>query len=329
MSLVTQRRVARALRPGGPEVVEVGLEDLAPLKAGELLVRVEAAGLNHAETLIRSGDYVVRLPFPYVAGGEGSGTIVESGPNVTISTGTRVCWAAIMGSCATFIIAPASMLVPIPDGLTLEEAACLPVAGLTAGGLARVWQLKKRTAVVWGAAGAVGRMLVAVLADRGVNVIGIASGNRVNAVRAAGAAHVIDRRSEDVVNAVRAHTEGAGAAAVFDPIGAATYNTSLQLLSARGCLINYGELSGPVPPIDLHPLFPGSLFVTKYNGMRWVEGTQEFAGLISDALTLAAKRPAVISDIAGRFPLEHVSDAYWALEADSPGKILVIPEHDS
>jgi NADPH:quinone reductase len=179
-----------------------------------------------------------------------------------------------------------------------------------------------------GCCGWVGRMLVAILTERGVNVIGIANADRVDAARAAGAAHVIDRTSEDVVNAVRAHTEGGGAAAVFDPIGAATYNTSLQLLSPRGCLINYGELSGPVPPIDLHRLFPGSVFVTKYNGMRWVEGTQEFAGLISDALTLAAKHRAIISDIAGRFSLEQVSDAYRALDADPPGKILVIPEHD-
>lgn len=71
MSLIAQRRVARALRAGGPEVIEVGDEELAPLKAGEVLVRVEAAGLNHAETLIRSGTYTVRLPFPYAVGGEG------------------------------------------------------------------------------------------------------------------------------------------------------------------------------------------------------------------------------------------------------------------
>ena len=63
-SAVTQRRVARALRPGGPEVIGVGIEDLPPLEAGEVLVRVEAAGLNHAETLILSGKYVVRVPFP-------------------------------------------------------------------------------------------------------------------------------------------------------------------------------------------------------------------------------------------------------------------------
>jgi NADPH2:quinone reductase len=217
------------------------------------------------------------------------------------------------------------MLTPIPGGLSFEDGASLAVAGLTAGGLARVWPLEGRSAVVWGAAGAVGRMLVAALADRGTDVIGIASGKRVDGVRAAGASHVIDRTAEDVRDAVRTYTGGRGVAAVFDPIGAPTYETSLQLLAPRGCLINYGELSGPVPAINLHQLFPGSVFVTKYNGMRWVEGFHEFAGLISDALGLAARRPAVISDIAGRFPLDRIADAYSLLESGSHGKVLVLP----
>jgi NADPH:quinone reductase len=325
MSQIAQRRVARALRAGGPEVIEVGVEELTPLKAGEVLVRVEAAGLNHAETLIRSGNYTVRLPFPHAVGGEGSGTVVATGSGVTMSVGARVCWGAVLGSCATFVTAPASMLVPIPDGLSFQDGACLAVAGLTAGGLARVWPLKGRSAVVWGAAGAVGRMLVATLADQGIDIIGIASGKRMDAVRAAGAKHVVDRITEDVRDAVRAHTGGRGVAAVFDPIGAQTYETSLQLLEPRGCLINYGELSGPVPAINLHQLFPGSVFVTKYNGMRWIEGFHEFAGLISNALALAAQRPAVISDVAGRFSLDHVADAYRMLESGSHGKVLVLP----
>lgn len=101
------------------------VEELAPLKAGEVLVRVEAAGLNHAETLIRSGNYTVRLPFPHAVGGEGSGTVVATESGVTMSVGTRVCWGAVLGSCATFVTAPASMLVPIPDGLSFEDGACL------------------------------------------------------------------------------------------------------------------------------------------------------------------------------------------------------------
>ena len=306
-------------------MIEVGQEELPPLRSGDALVRVEAVGLNHAETLIRSGSYTVRLPFPYPLGGEGSGVVVATGPEAPISVGTRVCWATVIGSCATFVAAPASMLVPIPDDLSFEDAACLAVASLTAGALARVWPLKGRAAVVWGAAGAVGRMLVAILADQQVEVIGIASGKRVEAVRAAGAIHVIDRAVEDVREAVHGYTGGRGVAAVFDPIGASTYETSLQLLAPRGCLINYGELSGPVPAINLHQLFSGSFFVTKYNGMHWVEGFHEFPALISDGLTLATKRPSIISDIAGRFALNQVIDAFRKLESDSHGKVLVLP----
>src|SRR5215467_12291576 len=312
-----QRLVARALRVGGPEVIEVGVEELPPLKIGEALVRVEAAGLNHAETLIRSGNYPVRLPFPFPLGGEGSGVVVAIGPEAPISVGTRVCWAAVIGSCATFLTAPASMLVPIPDALGFEDGACLAVAGLTAGGLARVWPLKGREAVVWGAAGAVGRMLVGILTGQQVKVIGIASGKRVDAARAAGAAHVIDRAVDDIREAVHEHTGGRGVAAVFDPIGASTYETSLQLLAPRGCLINYGELSGPLPAINLHQLFAGSLFVTKYNGMSWGEGVHDFPALISDGLALAQRNPASISDVAGRFALNQVIDAYHELESGS------------
>lgn len=316
MTLPTQRRVARALRAGGPEVVEVGIEELPELKPGEVLIRVAAAGLNHAETLIRSGNYVVRLPFPFATGGEGAGTVVASGQ--------RVCWGAVLGSCADYLMAPASMLVPIPDELTFENAACLAVASLTAGGLARVWPLEGKTAVVWGAAGAVGRMLVAILAERGVSVIGIASGDRVASLKDAGAAHVIDRAVDDVVASVRSFADG-GVAAVFDPIGAATFETNLQLLAPRGCLISYGELSGPAPTIDLHRLFPGSLFITKYNGSRWVAGFHEFAGLIAEGLAVAKRHPAAISEVAARFPLDRAADAYRALESNPRGKILVLP----
>jgi hypothetical protein len=119
--------------------------------------------------------------------------------------------------------------------------------------------------------------------------------------------------------------KGCGVAAVFGPIGAPTHETSFQLLAAAGLPDQLWELSGAVPSINLHQLFPGSVFVTKYNGMRWVKGFHEFAGLISDALGLAAKRPAVISDIAGRVPLDHVAEAYRLLESGSYGKVLVLP----
>src|SRR5207237_5657132 len=165
------------------------------------------------------------------------------------------------------------------------------------------------SAVVWGAAGAVGLLLVAYLAERGVSVIGIASGARIDAVRAAGATHVVDRTSADVHDAVRAATDGRGASAVFDPVGAATYRTSLRLLAPRGCLINYGQLSGALPSIDLLDLMDaGSVFVTKYGPRAGLVGRDEVGPFVSEALTLARKR-RLTSGAAARFTLDRVVQA--------------------
>jgi NADPH2:quinone reductase len=295
------------------------------LKSGEVLVRVEAAGLNHAERLIRSGNYALRVQFPYFAGLEGAGVVEAAAPSTAITAGTRVCWTGVLGSCATRVVAPAEMLAPLPVSLSFEQGASLAHAGITAQLLSRVWPLDGSTAVVWGAAGAVGRMLVAILAERAVQVIGVASGQRTEVVRAAGATYAIDRAVDDAPAVVRAHTGGRGAAAVFDPIAATTFDASLQMLAPRGCLINYGELSGAVPAIDLHKLFERTIFVTKFNGRTYVREGETAASLIGEALKMALKRPAVISETAGRFSLEDVSEAYRALESNPQGKIIVLP----
>ena len=328
----THRRVARASRAGGPEVLVIAIEHLRPLKTGEVLVRVDAAGLNHVDSLVRSGTYSIRFEFPFDVGVEGAGTVVAAGPGVAISPGTRVCWTAVVGSCATYVIAPAQMLAELPEGLSVEAGASLAHAGVTAAGLIRHCPLTEgQSAVVWGAAGAVGRLLVAFLAARGVAVIGIASGARTNAARAAGAAHVVDRLIADVVEDVRRHTGGRGAAAVFDPVGAATYETSLRLLAPRGCLVNYGQLSGSLPAVDLGRLMEtGSVFVTKYGPRAGLVRPEQVAAFIAEALALATARP-LASDGAARLPLNRVADAYRALDSGVPGKVLVLPHanHDS
>jgi NADPH2:quinone reductase len=322
----THRRVARALRPGGPDVLDVDSEALPSLKSGEALVRVEAVGLNHAESLIRSGTYSIRLPFPHPVGIEGAGTVVAVASDVSLSPGTRVCWTAVFGSCATLVTAPAHMLACLPDGLSFETGASLAHAAVTAAGLVRHCPLQHgSTVVIWGAAGAVGRMLVASLADRGISVIGVASGSRVELVRAAGAAHHVDRTTEDVVAAVRRITGGRGADAVFDPVGAAIYETNLHLLAPRGYLVNYGQLSGGLPAIDLGRLMDaGSVFVTKYGPRAGLIGIDGLAACISEGLALAATRP-LACDVAGRFPLDRVADAYRLLESGPDGKVLVRP----
>src|SRR5579859_7302490 len=101
-----ERRVAYARRAGGPDVLQIDVERLPPPKPGEVVVRVEAVGLNHVETLTRSGSYAIKIPFPHAVGFEGAGVVVAAGPDVDLTPGTRVCWTAVFGSCATFIVAP-------------------------------------------------------------------------------------------------------------------------------------------------------------------------------------------------------------------------------
>jgi NADPH2:quinone reductase len=117
-----------------------------------------------------------------------------------------------------------------------------------------------------------------------------------------------------------------GTYAVFDPVGAATYETSLQLLAPRGYLVNYGQLSGELPAIDLGRLMDaGSVFVTKYGPRAGLVGAQHLSALISETLALAATCP-VASDVAARVPLDRVVEAYRLLESNPHGKVLVMPQ---
>ena len=117
-----ERRAAYARRSGAPDVLQVDAERLPPPKPGEVLVRVEAVGLNHVETLIRADTYSIKIPFPYAVGFEGAGVAVAAGSDVDITPGARVCWTAVFGSCATLLVAPATMLARLPDNLSFADA---------------------------------------------------------------------------------------------------------------------------------------------------------------------------------------------------------------
>src|SRR5713101_8661095 len=116
-----ERRVAYARKPGAPDVLEVDVERLPPPRSGEVLVRVEAVGLNHVETLIRADTYSIKIPFPYAVGFEGAGVVVAAGPDVNIVPGARVCWTAVFGSCATLLVTPETMLARLPDNLSFAD----------------------------------------------------------------------------------------------------------------------------------------------------------------------------------------------------------------
>jgi NADPH2:quinone reductase len=326
MTAPFMRRVAWIPEPGGPEVIEIRRDAVAPPSGADVLVRVEAVGLNHVENLVRSGRYAVSRSFPCPAGIEGAGVVVASGPEAGLDPGTRVAWTAGFGCCATMAVLPASILAPLPDGLAFEEGASLAHAALTAAGLIRHCPVPAGAAVlVWAAAGSVGQLLVAQLAARGVRVAGVASGGRTAAVMAAGADRAVDRSREDVSTAVRDWCGGSGVAAVFDPVGADTYRTNLGVLAARGCLVNYGQLSGALPEVALEDLMnAGSVFVTKYGPKARVIAPGDVGKVAADGLRTAAAA-ALRVPIAARFPLDRAADAYRALDHGPQGKVLVLP----
>ncbi len=150
--------------------------------------------------------------------------------------------------------------------------------------------------------------------------------HEVNApVAQLGAGLVIDRSTEDVCQGVRRATDGRGVSGVFDPVGAATYRTNLQLVAPRGCLINYGQSSGALPAIELADLMDaGSVFVTKYGPHAGLIGRDAVGPFVSETLTLASKRQ-LTNRVASQFTLDRVVDAYTNLESNPDGKVLILP----
>ena len=256
MNQPVQRRVARALRAGGPEVIEVAVEELRLWNrrgAGESRsCRPQPCrDVDSFRQLRRSPAFSV----PAWWRGIGSRSRGRAG-DADIGGDSGVLGSGL-GSCATFMAEPACMLAPIPDGLSFEDAACLAVAGLTAGGLARVWPLKERKP--WCGeprAPSVECSWPFLRAGKSKSSVSPAA-NGWTPFAPQGPCTLSIEPLRTCVKRFATYTGGRGVAAVFDPIGAPPYETSLQLLAPRGCLISYGELSGPAPAINLHQLFPG------------------------------------------------------------------------
>lgn len=327
---VGQRSVAQATAHGeARDVIEVSTAPIPELGPTEVLVKVAGVTLNHSEILaVHGGKYAEGWEFPFPLGYEGAGTVAATGSEVTLAVGDRVVWTPVPASTADYVVAQAAMLAPVPEGLSLEDCARLPSAGMTAQLLAGILPLYGKTAVVWGAAGPVGRFLVAFLAEAGVEVIGVASGDRVGVPAGLGARHTVDRATQDVRRAVLEHTNDRGVAAVFDPIGAAAYEDNLAMLAPQGCLVNYGQLSGSLPTVDLTDLMERGLFVTKLGGgSAYLDSLDMLRQLIVKALDMYAREPLVLAEAGGTFPLSRAPEAYEALSRPHQGKIVVIPEH--
>jgi NADPH2:quinone reductase len=321
-------RAIRMESHGGPEVLTFQELPTPTPGPGQVRVRVEAAGVNFIDTYQRTGRYAVALP--YVLGLEGAGVVEEVGPGVAeLAPGARVAWASGPGSYAQQVVLPADKTVPIPPGVTSQQAAAVMLQGMTARFLSHeTWPLQQgQRALVHAGAGGVGLLLIQMAVRRGARVLTTVSTEEKAALaRRAGASEVILYTQQDFVSEVRRLTGGRGVDVVYDSVGKTTFTGSLDCLRPRGMLVLFGGSSGAVPAFDPMVLSAkGSLFLTRPTLFHYVA---ERAALLENAQDVLGQvaRGELQVHIGGTYPLAEAVQAHRDLEGrGTTGKLLLLP----
>ncbi|HEU4533840.1 MAG TPA: quinone oxidoreductase [Polyangiaceae bacterium] len=321
-------QIVTAAGPGGPEVLTLQEAPTPAPGPGQALVRVAAAGVNFIDVYQRSGQYPV--PLPLRLGLEGAGRVEALGPGVEgFAPGERVAWASSPGSYATHAAVAVGQLVPVPEGVDDETAAALMLQGMTAHYLCRsTYALREgETCLIYAAAGGVGLLLCQLVRAIGARAVGVVSTpEKAELAREAGASEVVVWGQGDLVDEVRALTNGRGVDVVYDSVGRDSFDLSVRCLRPRGMLVLYGQSSGPVAPFDPQRLSQhGSLFLTRPTLGHYTADRAELLGRARELFAdVAAGRLRV--RIGGRFPLANAADAHRALASRATtGKLLLLP----
>jgi NADPH2:quinone reductase len=313
---------------GGPEVLRLDELPIPQPGAGQVLIRVEAIGVNFIELYFRKGVYKAALPL--TLGTEAAGTVEELGPGVTgFAAGDAVASVSVLGSYAEYALVPAAALVKVPGGLSMEQAAAAMLQGMTAHYLTySTFPLKAgNTALVHAAAGGVGLLLTQMAVRLGARVIATVSTKaKAELVREAGASDAILYSEQDFESEVKRLTGGKGVDVVYDSVGKTTFEKSLNCLRPRGMLALFGASSGPVPPFDLIQLSgKGSLFVTRPTLWHHIATRTELEWRAGDVLGWAAKGELKLR-AEHMYPLSEAAQAQIDLEGrNTTGKVLLEP----
>ena len=313
---------------GGPEVLQLAELPIPVPGPGQVLIRIEAIGVNFIEIYFRKGTYKATMPF--VPGSEAAGTVEDLGSGVTgFKPGDLVASVGVLGSYAEYALVPASQLVKVPQGLTPEQAAAVMLQGMTAHYLAKsTYPLKSGdTALVHAGAGGVGLLLTQIAAKIGARVIStVSTREKAELSREAGATDVILYTEQDFLAEVKRLTGGKGVDVVYDSVGKTTFESSLNCLRPRGLLALFGGSSGPVPAFDLIQLSSkGSLFVTRPTLWHYVATRQELEWRAGEVLGWVAAGELKLR-MEHVFALSDAGRAQTDMESrKTTGKILLEP----
>lgn len=315
---------------GGPEVLSyVERPEPAP-GPGEVLIKAEAIGVNFIDTYFRSGAYPRELPF--VVGSEVCGTVAAVGDDVAaLAVGDRVVTANATGAYADFCIAPADFVAYVPDGVAPDAIASALLKGMTAHYLIKsTYPVQPNdTVLVHAGAGGVGLILTQWATSIGTRVITTASTpEKAELSRQAGAIEVLDYPDDpaEFGDKIRDLTGGAGVAAVYDGVGASTFDASLASLAVRGTLALFGAASGPVPPVDPQRLnAAGSVFLTRPTLAHHTRTPDEFSWRAGELINAIADGAITIT-VGGRYPLAEAGQAHTDLQGrKTVGSIVLVP----
>ncbi|HEY3352929.1 MAG TPA: medium chain dehydrogenase/reductase family protein [Polyangia bacterium] len=330
-------------RIGGPEVLEVRDGPAPAPGPGEVRVRVAAAGVNFADVLARMGLYPDAPKLPAVMGYEVAGTVEEAGADVTLAAGARVVALTRFGGQSEAVVIPEAQALPLPEHVSFEQGAAIPVSYLTAWlMLVRLGNVQAgETVLVHAAAGSVGQAAVQICRLKGATVIGTASAAKHARLRELGVAHCIDYRTQDFEAEVKRLTDGRGVEVALDAVGGASFAKSYRCLAHLGRLFLFGVSSfAPgkrrsllaaaagfvrLPSFRPIPLMNENRGVFGVNlGHLWHRG-DEMAAMLREIVGLVAA--GTLAPVVDRvFPFAEAAQAHAYLQdRRNFGKVLLTP----
>ena len=319
----------RIEKTGGPEVmrlVEIDLPDPGP---DQVQVSLRAIGVNFIDTYQRSGLYPLALPSGL--GNEAAGIVSKVGSAVRhLREGDRVAYASgPPGTYAGAHNAPANRVAGLPDAISFEAGAAMMLKGLSVRYLFKeTYPLKSGETILFhAAAGGVGLIACQWSRHLGVTLIGtVGSEDKAKLAREHGCAHTILYRIEDVPAKVREITGGRGVPVVYDSVGKATFEASLDCLQRRGLMVSFGNASGPVTGVNLGLLMTkGSLYVTRPTAAHYMITDEEFNTAVADLFSVVASG-AVKIPIHHKYPLTEAARCHEDLEGRrTTGACILLP----